>query len=415
MNATEEVRLIWADPNNNHNKMWHGTLFDNGDVKVEWGRVGYKTQSKIHHVAGANKLHTLERQKLKKGYVPQRTVNGTTASAPSTSLKEAVTRDISCTKPEIRKLVQWLAEVNIHNIVSNTNITYDTSTGAFTTPLGLVTLDGIQDARILLDDISPFVMDNDLDNEVLKQKVAEFCNIVPQNVGMRRGWHKVLFNGQKSLVQQNDILDSLEASLQQARTTPDNGKHERVFDVELDLIEDSKVIGKVRDVYNRTKGRHRDVASLDVKRVYSVNLPSVAKSFAKDGKKVGNIRNLWHGTSSANLLSIFKVGLIIPPARSGHVTGRAFGHGLYFSEMSSKSLRYSTGAWGQRSNGRFFMFLCDVAMGKPYITTSLMQTQKEAPRGYDSVWCKPGTVFRNDEQIVYRTSQANLNYLIEFG
>jgi len=36
--------------------------------------------------------------------------------------------------------------------------------------------------------------------------------------------------------------------------------------------------------------------------------------------------------------------------------------------------------------------------------------------GFDSCWAKAGqSGVRNDEQIVYRTSQTNIRYLIEFN
>jgi len=58
------------------------------------------------------------------------------------------------------------------------------------------------------------------------------------------------------------------------------------------------------------------------------------------------------------------------------------------------------------------MFLVDVAMGKEYLPTYSGNGKKA---GYDSCWAKPGqSGVYNDEQIVYRTSQANIRYLIEF-
>ena len=108
------------------------------------------------------------------------------------------------------------------------------------------------------------------------------------------------------------------------------------------------------------------------------------------------------------------MGLIIPPERSSHVTGRMFGSGLYFSDQSTKALNYATNFWNSYgSSKRIFMFLADVAMGKYYVPKGW---DNRLPKtGYDSTFAKAKiSSVRNNEMIVYSTSQANLKYLIEF-
>ena len=60
------------------------------------------------------------------------------------------------------------------------------------------------------------------------------------------------------------------------------------------------------------------------------------------------------------------------------------------------------------------MFLADVAMGNAYTPTSA--SRHSLPRsGFDSTFAKAGdSGVQNNEMIVYRTSQANLRYLVEF-
>ena len=422
----KEVRLIFADANANHNKAWHGTLYVNGDVKVDWGRVGYSMQSKLHSSAGAQKLESLKSQKLKKGYTEQRTIVAAAShksngrSGPNLGLKDQAIRDIGGNS-EVQTLVGWLAEVNIHNIVANTTIQYDESAGAFTTPLGLVTLDGIVDARDTLSTLSSLQQKGDTDSSSFRQAASDFLRIVPQNIGMGRGWHQTLFGNDYSLTKQNDLLDSLEASLQQAKTTPKKkdakaGEAERVFEVKLDVVSDGRTFDKIKRRYLDSRGGHRDVADLMPKRIFSVEIPTIHSAFEKDGKKVGGVKQLWHGSKASNLLSILKVGLIIPPSNSGHCTGRMWGDGVYMSSDATKSLRYATNAWtsGGRTD-RLFMFLCDAALGKQHVPASGSSWGYRLPSGYDSCWAKAGVSgVQNHEQVVYRTSQVNLVYLLEF-
>jgi poly [ADP-ribose] polymerase len=91
-----------------------------------------------------------------------------------------------------------------------------------------------------------------------------------------------------------------------------------------------------------------------------------------------------------------------------------FGDGLYFSDQSTKALNYATNFWrGGGSTRRIFMFLADVAMGKPYTPSGW---GRDFPRrGYDSTFAKGGvSSVSNNEMIVYETNKANLKYLIEF-
>ena len=111
-----------------------------------------------------------------------------------------------------------------------------------------------------------------------------------------------------------------------------------------------------------------------------------------------------------------KSGLIIPKSNGSiQVTGRMFGNGIYFSDQSTKSLNYSYGYWdGGAKDNRCFMFLADVAMGKPWHPTRTGPNVVPAA-GHDSVYARGGRdIVQNNEMIVYRTSQAKLKYLVEF-
>jgi poly [ADP-ribose] polymerase len=115
------------------------------------------------------------------------------------------------------------------------------------------------------------------------------------------------------------------------------------------------------------------------------------------------------------MLSILKVGFIIP--RSGgsiYVCGRMFGDGCYFSDQSTKAIRYATGAWGGGgARDRKFMLLNHVAMGKEYIPRSSFSGKP--PAGFDSTFAKAGfSGVQNNEMIVYSLAQIDPLRLVEF-
>jgi poly [ADP-ribose] polymerase len=150
--------------------------------------------------------------------------------------------------------------------------------------------------------------------------------------------------------------------------------------------------------------------------MWSVNIESEKEAWEKDGSAMPNIWELFHGSSTSNLLSILKGGLVIPSASSPHVTGRLYGNGVYASKTSTKALNYSVGYWGGIRSNRVFMFVLDMAMGKHYIPSRSNYTSVRYPvKGYDSTFAEPyKSGVYNDECIVYRTSQVHLKYLIEF-
>jgi len=421
-----EERLIYVDNiEKNSNKFWHGTLYENDDLYVEWGRVGANGQSKTHSGAGEGKLDKLLKSKLKKGYTHQRTVSGTkggdkAGAKPVGNLTQLAVDQIDTSCKETNDLVRYLSKVNIHNITSNANITYDAVTGVFSTPLGVITQDGLDEARVLLGKISGYVAKDTITSKPYLTLCGDYMRIIPTDIGMKKFSPRRDMGTLEHMRQQNDLLDSLATALDQvadARKKQDKKAKRsapKVFDVSLHLVADKKVVGPLEKLYKSTlQGRHA-CAHLKIKKVYAVSITAMAEAFEADGRKVGKIMRLWHGTRAANLLSILKSGFYIPPSNAAHCTGRMFGNGVYFSDQSTKSLNYAYGYWGGAKDSSCFMFLNEVAMGKHYVPKSYSERLPKA--GYDSTFAKANkSGVMNNEMIVYRTGQINPMYLIQFG
>ena len=432
--AIEVARLIMVDIDNNNNKWWNGYVLANGDFYCEYGRVQDAKGDCRHDYydfgsTGSSSDHLRKKvsEKKRKGYVEQRIVegpevksSGRVASVSTNSLKSIATQQIQG-DPEVKKLVAWLAEVNVHQITACSQIKFNVESGMFTTPLGtLVTPDAIVDARTLLNDMANYVVKRQWENSAFKRQLGDYLQLIPQDVGRTRGWHETFLAASDSLQKQNDLLDALDASLTKASTTvakPDKADKavQQVFNVALDAIPSgSPDFTRIKNKYETTKGGHRDVSGYKPVAAWTVNITTVHDAFVQHGKPLGNIMELWHGTKASNLLSILKGGLVIPPSSSSHVCGRMFSDGLYFSDQSTKSIRYATGAWGYGGAiSRIFMFLADVAMGKYFVPSG--STSHKPPAGYHSYFAQPGkSGIMNNEMVVPNTHQANLTYLIEF-
>lgn len=428
-------RLICAEQgkNDNKNKYWSGFVLPDGTYVAEWGRVGVtkQQQNKACGSVDAAKRMVDKKAEDKLGrsgsdvYTELKYVEGSAAAVTGSggSVKGAglakLARDqIAGGDPIVSSLIDFFAKVNRHTILANTKLAYDESAGTFRTPLGvLVTQEAIDDARHLLDDISDVVAARQWDSPKMFDLMNGYMRLIPMNIGMKRLEPRNVLPDLKAVRQQGDILDSLAASLTQAMTpvaatTAAVADVPKVFSVKLTPITEGKRIDALRKLYQSTRLDMHVCAHLDVKTAYDVQIDSSTAAFERDGKKVGGVVEAWHGTNAANVLSILKGGLVVPPSSSPHVCGRMFGDGVYGAIHSTKSLNYAYGYWDGTRNERCFMFRMDMAMGKYYVPRGSGSTR---PSGYDSIWAKRGqSGVANDELITPRASQCNLKQLLEF-
>ncbi len=162
MNATavsnsvvDSCTLIYVEVDQNSNKVWQGTVLTDGVFIAQWGRIGTKLQSKTYQFSSLalaqNKFERTKRRKLRKGYTaaPILTKNSPTkVNLKPQDLDTIAAKQIEYGKdPRAKQLIRYLVEVNIHDITSQTNISYNSKTGNFTTPLGLITPEAITQAR----------------------------------------------------------------------------------------------------------------------------------------------------------------------------------------------------------------------------------------------------------------------------
>ena len=416
--VTKEARYILTSIENNNNKFWSIRLFSDGTCETHWGRVGEDGQRKKAPGGSEAFFQSKCREKETKGYKAQRTLNNDAggATVEAGKLAEVAQSQIETNSPETLALVTYLARVNVHAILQTTTMQYDTSKGTFSTPLGIVTADAINEARTLLTDMGSFVAKADWSNTCFVNKLNDYLMLVPQNIGRGRPDPKVLYPDLEAIQKQNNILDSLEASLQSVVTAAEGEPRPapKLFEARLDLVSDARVIERIRAKYRETQQTMHACHHLDVKRVFTMEVASMRRAYEQGGASVGNVRELWHGTRASNLLSLLKSGFYIAPRNAPYVTGRMFGNGVYFSDQSTKALNYAFGYWGGQSDNNCFMLLNDVAMGREFTPSGPSQSLPMA--GYDSAFAKANVSgVANNEMIVYNLNQINPKYLVEFS
>lgn len=431
--VTREYRMNYFDPNENSNKVWIGIAYSDGSFETKFGRVRDEAnlvsspKKFANQAAAEHELERKRREKLRKGYKDTVVVDNVVQSAATgrskTALSQAATEEIEGSSDKVTaELIKYLAEVNIHHITSSTSIKYNAKTGAFSTPLGILTPDAISTARDLLVELKR------LDGLKRKQKakravvVRDYFQLVPKDFGMKIPAVETLIATEEQFDEEAAILDALESAIANLDSTP--RAKQKLFECKLILVphytdEGKETFRMVRDLYFSTRNvqHHPVAAGLQMTRLYEVEIGEMKRRFDATSAKLGNVRDdLWHGSRASNLLSILKHGLVIPPSNAAHCTGRMFGNGIYTSRQSTKALNYATDMWNRSgtSGQRTFMFLCEVALGKVHKPRSAGGTFPA--KNTNTTWVEPNTGgVLNHECIVYDTSQINLRYLAEFG
>lgn len=430
--VTRQYRMNYFDPGENSNKVWIGIAYSDGAFETQFGRVrdeaNLVSSKKIFATAYAaeNELERKRREKLRKGYkdtvVLDNTVQTAIVKDKKNNLSKIAADEIEGSADRVTsELIKYLAEMNIHHITHSTSIKYNAKSGSFSTPLGVLTPGAISLARDLLGELRRL---DALQRRQIKKRastVREYFQLVPKDFGAKIPPAETLIATEEQFQEEAAILDALESAITGDDPRPDKP---RLFECRLIKVphytdEGRETFRRVRDLYFKTRNtnHHPAAASLQMTRLYEVEIAEMKRSFEQAAAELGNLRDdLWHGTRASNLLSILKQGLVIPPANAAHCTGRMFGNGIYTSLQSTKALNYATSFWNRSGaqNQRTFMFLCDVALGKVHKPRNLGGAYPA--RGSNTTWVEPGRGgVLNHECIVYDASQINLRYLAEFG
>jgi len=428
---TEHKKCICVEfGDTNNNKVWQYTLYNDGTALTEWGRVGKGLQNKIVSHSQALKKwgeKTNPNNKPDKRYTEVKAIDTGSSITVSGSIKNAALKDVArkqikSSNPLVSSLIDYLVKVNAHQIMqqSGGKITYDATSAQFKTPLGVIAPDQVSEARDLLVDIADFVATNDFTNSRFNSTLNAYLRLIPHDVGMTKITPQRIFPNTQTIIAENDLLDGLETSFidvttkPKKKTTKKKDDTPQIFNVELEIVTDQKAIDRINKRYEETKRGNHSCSHLRLKKVYSVFIHSSKERFDKVAAQIGNIHELYHGTSSQNLLAILKQGFKVSPPSTVHITGKMFGSGTYTAPSSSKALNYSYGYWSGQRNNRCFMFLVDVICGKVYTPRSYNESFPKP--GYDSTWAKANiSGVMNDEVIVYQDDRCNPTYLLEFN
>ncbi|HEU5016109.1 MAG TPA: WGR domain-containing protein [Roseiflexaceae bacterium] len=250
--------------------------------------------------------------------------------------------------------------------------------------------------------------------QLLAGTVQTFYNTIPTQLPARMEREQVIRDFCKAFDEQEDRLNQLEAAIATAAIQKNDPRASRydALGAELALLPESDTAyGEITDSIARTCVHGYRVRVRDI---FTVHVPDERRAFEQNTRGRKRVERLFHGTAGHNVRHIMRSGLICPRTPSN---GRMFGHGIYFANKVSKSANYCS---TRSRHTPQFLFLADVAIGRPYVASQAMPDLRKPPFLHDSVWGKAGhtgawnSKLLFDEHIIYHAAQQTLRYLVTF-
>jgi len=222
--VARQYRMNYFDPGENSNKVWIGMAYSDGRFETRFGRVRDEAnlvskEKKFPSQAAAEaELERKRREKLRKGYkdtvVLDNHVEVAVRKDKKTLLSKIAAAQIAGASDSVTaELIKYLADVNIHHITHSTSIKYNAKTGAFSTPLGVLTPEAISDARDLLAEIKRL---DGLQRKQHKKRascVRDYFQLVPKDFGTKIPPSEELIATEEKFQEEVSILDALESAI----------------------------------------------------------------------------------------------------------------------------------------------------------------------------------------------------------
>jgi len=358
-------KFIFFDVNANHNKEWiieFDPTKSYPEVTTKWGRVGSSYQTKTKTMS-LSSIYTLINDKLDKGYheIELATVSTINAKQSTGNAKFDALID----------MWNYEAGVSISSYLSTT--------------IDQLSLNHIQKARTALNNISQ--------KANLVQSITDYYNLIPTKLSNKLNINDLIAGF--DIVEQDTRLQQLEAAIMQAAPIATGNPLLQFGQIELEELDAS--------IIERIVKKCKDTGCRDKTSVYGLTITPERQAYEKETLGSTKIMSLFHGTSAKNVRHVLRSGLIIPQYAAN---GSRFGRGIYFSDKYQRSRSYVN---GQRSQ---FMFLVDVKIGKPYVSSGSNSSYTRAPLGYDSVQGTGSWSGLGDEFIVYLPSQQTIRAII---
>lgn len=401
----KRAKLLFIDPNNNHNKFYDIDELDNGKFRVTYGRVGAKGTIVEYPINEWNKKY---KEKIRKGY------KDITEDYKVVSINNTIP-NIDTLSGNIKIQLQLLHKYAKETFVENYNVQISDITETL-----------VNKAQLLIDTINS-KLELNADLTELNDLLIKLFNVIPRKMKSVKDSlflnkiidQDILNQETDRMTKEQDLLDTIKGQLQKQNNIIDNNAENNISYLDTLGISFDEISSDEETMLKKLMGNSK---SKYIKGFKVIN-HKTQKLFDEELNNASNKKTklLFHGSRSSNWLNIIKQGLILHP--NAIRTGSLFDNGIYFADNADKSLGYiSGGRWNStKKDNDNWLAVYEVHYGNAAKYTDLpnksIKLDKWIPNNnFDSYFAdknieKRYNLYRN-EYIVYKESKCTIKYLI---
>jgi poly [ADP-ribose] polymerase len=365
------------------------TDLNNGSFKVQYGRVGGSETVLTYPMRDWDKKYN---EKIKKGYID---VTEKVAVAKKKS-------ELDIEDKDVKDLIQFLMECARQSIKRDYIISADE-----------VTQEQINEVQITLNSLNARVNSDNIYVDAFNNDLKYIYTIIPRKMYDTRAYF--LKDKDKKFV-----IELLQTEQQRLDTLKSQISLNKI-DSEKITLNDLGFTCEIASEEDREFIRNNTDFRLTNHRVFKISNNATEVVFNPNKLKT---KLLYHGSRNENFLSILQTGLKIRP-KGVQTTGSMFGDGIYAANKARKSIGYTSlrgSYWASGSSNKAYLAIFEFATGKEWKVLDgqkwsgwmgRIDKQQVTSKGYDSVFAQGGADLRNDEYIVYDSTQVTIRYLIE--
>jgi predicted DNA-binding WGR domain protein len=471
----DEVTLNWTDLTGKKtgatslgsNKFYRAQLFDDFSVIFTYGRVGQAGQTqtvKGKDLADAKKqLAKKIDEKTKKGYTKVE-IRSTSDEKKKAGVAAPAKAKVAHTSkgnypPEVEELLQLIYKSTGAAVAKGLSASAGATADA---PLGNLADAQLDKGADILEEIEKLIAGKPKKTDLV-DLTNDYLSNIPRAIdharkGKTLDLDLILINSKERIAEQRSFITLLrDAFLQKdvfAEAAEVDDPHEvwyRGLKCDMDFL-DAKSPERKEIVELFDKGQSpinsNFFGKLKVTRVWKLEqqgrkstfdgyADTVTKRKGADGIVYG-----WHGTRTENLMGICKTGLVTPKnlPKGVHVTGRAFGLGIYHTprwadsggstkdEKGKKFTRYNgalksmnytslRGAFYGKNNtaDKGYMFLEELALGVPELALEACFDKPAPNKGCDYIYARAHghASLSNDEVVTFDENASRRVALLE--
>lgn len=482
--VVEEVTLNWTDLTGaktgakslGSNKFYRAQLFSDFTVVFTYGRVGQAGQVqkvKGKDLADAKKqLKSKIDSKIAKGYTKvelrsdaeekKKSIAATAAPAADAAAPVAKAKG-PAKKAAFHPEVESLLDV-IYNSTSNALAAGLSSSAGATkqSPLGNLSDAQLDKGADILEEIEKRIAAK-AKAKALVELTNDYLSTIPRNIDHARKGKKldldvIVINSKERIAEQRTFIGLLRDAFLQKEVFAAAAEVEDPHEVWYAGLKcDMTWLDPKGDEYKSIKALYDDGQSpinsnffgkLKVGRIWKLEqqgrksaFEAYAETTARKPDATG-VTPGWHGTRTENLMGICKTGLVMPNnlPKGVHVTGRAFGLGIYHTPRwpdsggktkdekgkpftryngALKSTNYTSlrGAFYGANNtaDRGYLFLEDLALGVPELALAACFDKPAPKTGCDYIYARAHghASLSNDEVVTFDENASRRTAIVE--